>query len=147
MSRTKVIGCPHCGTKNRIQAAAAGVPHCGKCGRTLPWLAEAGEADFAEVVEKSPLPVLVDFWAPWCGPCRIVSPIVEQLAGELAGRLKVVKVNTDEEPRLQQRFGVRGIPSLVLIEDGKERDRVVGALGRDALKNWLESRLASHSKP
>jgi thioredoxin 2 len=147
MSKSKVISCPHCGTKNRIQAAAAGVPHCGKCGRTLPWLAEAGAAEFGEVVEQSPLPVLVDFWAPWCGPCRIVSPVVEQLAGELAGRLKVVKVNTDEEPGLQQRFGVRGIPSLVLIDGGKERDRMVGALGRDALKSWLESRLASPSKP
>ena len=146
MSNSKVISCPHCGTKNRIQAAATGVPHCGKCGRLLPWLAEAGSADFAEVVEKSPIPVLVDFWAPWCGPCKIVSPTVEQLAAELAGKLKVVKVNTDEEPALQQRYGVRGIPSLVLIQGGTERDRVVGALGRDALKTWLESRLASTAK-
>jgi thioredoxin 2 len=146
MSETKVLKCRHCGTKNRIQTAAEGAPHCGRCGRALPWLAEAGSGDFAEVVEKSPLPVLVDFWAPWCGPCRIVSPVVEQLAGELAGRLKVVKVNTDEEPGLQQRFGVRGIPSLVLIAGGSERDRVVGALGHDALRTWLESRLTPAAK-
>jgi thioredoxin 2 len=142
MSDTKVSKCPSCGTKNRVRAAADGAPHCGKCGRTLPWLADTTTSDFAEVVEKSPLPVLVDFWAPWCGPCRMVSPVVEQLAGELAGRLKVAKVNTDEEPALQERFGVRGIPSLVLIEGGKERDRVVGAMGHDPLKSWLESRLA-----
>jgi thioredoxin 2 len=142
MSDAKVVSCPHCSTKNRVRAAATGAPHCGKCGRPLPWLTEAGAADFAEVVEKSPVPVLVDFWAPWCGPCRMVSPVVEQLATELAGRLKVAKVNTDEQPGLQQRFGVQGIPSLVLIESGRERDRVVGALGRDALRSWLEARLA-----
>ena len=147
MSESKVVQCPHCGTKNRVRAAATGAPHCGKCGRPLPWLTEAGAADFSEVVEKSPVPVLVDFWAPWCGPCRVVSPVVEQLAQELAGRLKVSKVNTDDEPGLQQRFNVRGIPSLVLIEGGKERDRVVGAIGREPLKSWLESRLAPATTP
>jgi thioredoxin 2 len=147
MSDTKVIKCPGCGTKNRVRAAAGGAPHCGNCGRTLPWLAKATTSDFAEVVENSTLPVLVDFWAPWCGPCRMVSPVVEQLAGELAGRLKVAKVNTDEEPALQARFGVRGIPSLVLLEGGKERDRVVGAMGHDLLKSWLESRLAPAASP
>ncbi len=147
MSETKVVSCPQCGAKNRVRAAATGAPHCAKCGRSLPWLAEAAAADFADVVEKSPIPVLVDFWAPWCGPCRVVSPLVEQLARELAGRLKVAKVNTDEEPGLQQRFGVRGIPSLVLIEGGRERDRVVGALGRDALRSWIESRLAPAARP
>src|ERR1700686_2766589 len=141
MSESKVVQYPHSGTKNRVRASAAGAPHCGKCGGPLPELTRAGAADFSEVGEKSPIPVLVDFWAPWCGPCRVVSPVVEGLATELAGRLKVTKVNTDEQPGLQQRFGVQGIPSLVLIEGGRERDRVVGALGRDALRSWLESRL------
>jgi thioredoxin 2 len=142
MNDNKTVKCPNCGTKNRVRAAADGAPHCGKCGRALPWLAEAKTGNFADVVEKSPVPVLVDFWAPWCGPCRIVSPVVEQLATELAGRLKVAKVNTDQEPALQERFGIRGIPSLVLIDGGKERDRQVGALGHDVLRSWVESRLA-----
>lgn len=100
-------------------------------------------SDFNAVVEKSPIPVLIDFWAPWCGPCRIVAPAVEKLSNELAGRMKAVKVNTDLEPGLQERFGVRGIPTLVLMDGGKERDRVVGAMGADALRRWVEPRLAS----
>ena len=117
------------------------MPVCGKCGKPLPWLAETHDADFGAVVEKSPIPVLVDFWAPWCGPCRIVAPAVERMSEELAGRLKVVKLNTDDEPALGQRFGVRSIPTLVLIEGGKERDRVVGALNVNALRSWVQARL------
>jgi thioredoxin 2 len=141
MSEPTVVTCPHCGARNRVRAAAQGVPVCGKCGKELPWLARVTAADFEAVVEKSPIPVLVDFWAPWCGPCRIVEPAVEQLSRELAGRLKVAKLNTDEEPALQARFGVRGIPTLALIEGGRERDRVTGAMALPALKSWVEARL------
>jgi thioredoxin 2 len=143
MSEPKVVTCPKCGQKTRVRAAAEGVPHCPKCGAPLPWLADTGTSDFNAVVEGSPIPVLIDFWAPWCGPCRIVAPAVEQLSNELAGRMKAVKVNTDLEPGLQERFGVRGIPTLVLMSGAKERDRVVGALGVDALRRWVEPRLAS----
>jgi len=146
MIEPKVVTCPKCGQKTRVRSAAAGVPHCPKCGQALPWLAEAGTPDFASVVEKSPIPVLIDFWAPWCGPCRIVVPAVERLSDELAGRLKAVKVNTDEEPGLQERFGVRGIPTLVLMDEGRERDRVTGAMGADALRRWVESRLPATAK-
>ena len=146
MSEPKVVTCPKCGQKTRVRSAAAGVPHCPKCGQALPWLAEAGTPDFALVVEKSPIPVLIDFWAPWCGPCRMVAPAVERLSNELAGRLKAVKVNTDEEPGLQERFGVRGIPTLVLMNEGKERDRVTGAMGADALRRWVEPRLPVSTK-
>ena len=141
MSEPTIVSCPKCGQKTRIRSAAEGVPHCPKCGEALPWLAHSGTSDFASVVEKSPIPVLIDFWAPWCGPCRMVGPAVERLSNELAGRLKAVKVNTDLDPGLQERFGVRGIPTLVLMDHGMERDRITGAMGADALRKWVEPRL------
>jgi thioredoxin len=97
------------------------------------------------VVEKAPIAVLIDFWAPWCGPCRIVAPALERLSEELAGKLKVAKLNTDEQPALGERFGVRAIPTLVLIEGGSERDRVTGALNLSALRSWVEARLQSNA--
>jgi thioredoxin 2 len=139
---TAVVRCPGCGRDNRLRSGAAGVPHCGSCGRPLPWLVEASDANFSEVAERSPLPVLIDFWAPWCGPCRMVAPAVEQISRDLAGRLKVVKVNTDRESGLGQRFGVRGIPTLVLMRGGIERDRVTGAISAAALRSWVERQLA-----
>ena len=141
MSEPKVVTCLKCGQKTRIRSAAEGVPHCPTCGEALPWLTDTGSSDFNDVVEKSPIPVLIDFWAPWCGPCRIVAPAVERLSKELAGKLKAVKVNTDLEPGLQERFGVRGIPTLVLMDAAKERGRVVGAMNSDALRRWIEQRL------
>ena len=138
-----VVGCPACGKSNRVRPAAPGAPHCGACGKPLPWLAEADQESFTAVAERSPLPVLVDFWAPWCGPCRMVAPAVEQLSRELAGRLKVVKVNTDLAPDLAARFGVRGIPALLLLVGGREADRVTGALSASALRSWLTAHLAS----
>jgi thioredoxin 2 len=141
MSESKVVTCPECGQKTRIRAAAEGVPHCPKCGEALPWLTDSGASDFNAVVEKSPIPVLIDFWAPWCGPCRMVAPAVERLSNELAGKLKAVQVNTDLEPGLQEKFRVRGIPTLVLMDAGKERDRVTGAMNAEALRRWVESRL------
>ena len=148
MSDPKVIACPSCGQNNRVRADANGVPFCGKCGKPLPWLAETHASDFEAVVEKSPIPVLIDFWAPWCGPCRIVAPAVERLSEELAGKLKVVKLNTDDEPALGLRFGVRSIPTLLLMDGGEERDRVVGALNVNALRSWVQERMpSSAAKP
>ena len=141
MSDPRVVTCPKCGQKTRVRAAAEGVPHCPKCGRPLPWLTEAGASAFGAVAEKSPLPVLIDFWAPWCAPCRIVAPAVEKLSEERAGELKVVKVNTDLAPGLQEKFDIHGIPTLLLMEGGKERDRVTGALNLNALRQWVEQRV------
>src|SRR5229473_6534355 len=116
MSEPTIVTCPKCGQKTRIRSAAEGVPHCPKCGAALPWLTHSGTSDFASVVEKSPIPVLIDFWAPWCGPCRMVAPTVEKLAREMDGRLRVTKVNTDENPGLMNRFGIQGIPTMMIFK-------------------------------
>jgi thioredoxin 2 len=107
----------------------------------LPWVADADEATFPVIAERSLLPVVLDLWAPWCGPCRTVSPILEQLAGEFAGRCKVVKVNVDQSPGVSGRFGVQGIPTLVLLRDGREVGRQVGAAPASRLRDWIRGTL------
>jgi thioredoxin 2 len=139
----ELIKCAHCGRRNRVPAAASGTPRCGNCHEPLQWIVNTSDDGFAEVAEKSPVPVLVDLWAPWCGPCRMVSPALEQLATERAGRIKLVKVNVDESPRLQQRFGIQSIPTLMLLRDGKVIARQVGAAPVDTLRAWLDQSLAS----
>jgi thioredoxin 2 len=140
MSATTIVTCPHCGKKNRIASRPEGLPRCAVCHHALPWIVDADAATFDEEL-KSTLPVLVDFWAPWCGPCRMVTPAVEHLAGEFAGRLKVVKLNTDGAPQIAARYGIQGIPLLVLHRDGQEVDRRVGAVPEPALRQWLEPQL------
>jgi len=137
-----VVACPACGKKNRVPAAAKGSPRCGACRAPFPWLASAGDDDFDLMVSQSPLPVLVDLWAPWCGPCRMVSPAVEDAARVFAGRLKAVKVNVDDAPRVSARFAVQGIPTLLVIEGGRVVARQTGALPADALLSWVERSLA-----
>lgn len=139
----EVIRCANCGRKNRVPPAAAGVPHCGHCHQPLPWIVDAGDEDFAEVAEQASVPVLIDLWAPWCGPCRMVSPALEQLATEMAGRLKLVKVNVDESPKLQQRFGVQAIPTLLVLRGGAVAARQTGAAPAATLRTWLDQALAS----
>jgi thioredoxin 2 len=99
------------------------------------------DSDFADVVEASTIPVLVDMWAPWCAPCRKVSPVLEQLAGEFAGRLKLVKINADEAPALSSRFEVLAIPTLILLEGGKVIDTQVGAAPAAVLRKWVTEKL------
>ncbi|WP_326825799.1 thioredoxin [Streptosporangium sp. NBC_01756] len=145
-SQTKdagVVQCSRCGRKNRLPRAASGIPRCGHCHQPLPWVTEAGDDDFSEVVEAARIPVVVDFWAPWCGPCRMVSPALEQVAADLAGRLKLVKVNVDEAPRLSERFTVQAIPTLVVIDQGRVLTRRSGAAPAPALREWIDDALAA----
>ena len=135
-----IVTCPNCGKKNRLRPQASGVPRCAVCQTLLPWIADADKDSFDEEIRAS-VPVLVDFWAPWCGPCRMVSPVVEKLGRDNVGRMKVVKLDIDGAPDIAARFGVQGIPLLLLIEDGQEVDRLVGAAPEPTLRQWLEPRL------
>ena len=143
----EIIKCPDCGRRNRVPATASGIPHCGHCHQPLPWMADADDGTFTDVVEKAPLPVLVDFWAPWCGPCRMVSPALEQLATERPGRIKLVKINVDESPRLQQRFAVQAIPTLMVMRGGQVIARQAGAAPASELRSWLARGLAAPAPP
>ncbi|NYG07963.1 thioredoxin 2 [Phycicoccus badiiscoriae] len=138
---TTIVVCANCGTKNRVPAVAGGAPRCGKCRNPLAWVVDTSDADFAAVVDRSTIPVLVDVWAPWCGPCRMVSPALEQLATELAGKLKLVKVNADEAPEVSRRFEVQAIPTLVLMNRGQVVVKQVGAAPVPALRSWLTQHL------
>ncbi len=132
-----VVTCPSCDTRNRVRASASAVPKCARCGTRLPWAVDAGEDDFAEEV-RAAVPVVVDLWAPWCGPCRMVSPLLDRLAADRAGEVKVVRVNVDEAPSLAARYRALSIPTILVLRDGVEIDRIVGADPR------LADRIAPH---
>lgn len=125
--------CSRCGAKNRVPSNKLdGHPKCGRCHEGLGTLAEPvkieSAADFDGLVASSPLPVLVDFWATWCGPCHAVAPELEQLARERAGKAVVAKVDTEQLPDVAGRFGIRGIPTMILFRSGQEAGRVSGAM-------------------
>ena len=131
-----IIGCPSCGARNRVGPIKQGIPRCPKCKNELPWVVNADGATFADEVAAS-VPVVVDYWAAWCGPCRMISPVLEDLAERHAGHLKVVKVDVDANPALAEQAGAQSIPLLVVMRDGQERDRIVGAMPRAALEQRL----------
>ena len=142
-----IVPCPQCGRKNRVPAVAGpGTPRCASCSTPLPWTTDAGDDTFVKAVETSTVPVLVDLWAPWCGPCRMVSPALERLARDLAGRIKLVKVNVDEAPNVARRFSVQGIPTLVVMRGKDEIARQTGAAPEHALRAWLEGALEEARK-
>jgi thioredoxin 2 len=134
-----ILTCANCATKNKIRPSERGAPHCGSCGNALPWLVNATDDTFDLEAKAGPA-VVVDLWAPWCGPCRIVGPILEDLSREYAGRLKVVKVNVDENPVTAQRYEAFSIPTMVVIKNGRVVDRIVGAMP----KGQLTIRLTPH---
>lgn len=140
-----VVRCKVCVTKNRVPAGAVGVPKCGKCHSPLPWITQAGDDDFDAVAGSASVPVLVDLWAEWCGPCRMVSPALEDLARSMAGRLKLVKVDVDRAQAVARRFEVQGIPTLLLMWKGQVISRQTGAAPLAELKKWVESALPSGS--
>jgi thioredoxin 2 len=137
----RVVTCDNCGAKNRVAAAAAGHPRCGRCQQPLPWIVDADDSTFGQVADAATVPVLVDVWAPWCGPCRQVTPALEALARENAGRIKLVKVNADESPQTADRFQVQAIPTLLLMRNGAPVARQVGAEPAPRLRRWLEQAL------
>ncbi len=141
-SRSKTVVCESCGRKNRVPASGDGRPKCGNCGTPLPWIVEAGDDDFAEIAEQAAPVVLVDLWATWCGPCRRVSPALEQVARELAGKIKLVKVDVDQAPRLSQRFQVQAVPTLLLLDKGEAIARQAGAAPANVLRQWVEETVA-----
>jgi thioredoxin 2 len=139
----RLIKCPACGTTNRLPQVAPGRKIiCGKCKTRIESPVEVTDTSFAEQIERSSTPVLLDLWAEWCGPCHMLAPTIDQIASELAGRVKVAKLNIDENPNTAARFGVRSIPTLLVLRDGKEVDRLVGVQPKQEIVRRLEKVIA-----
>ena len=146
LDATRVVRCPHCGRKNRVPVAASGRPRCGNCHKPLPWIVDAFDDTFAEIAVKSDPPVIVDMWATWCGPCRMVSPVLEQLATERAGEVKLVKVDVDRAPRLSSRFSVQAVPTLLIMDRGEVIARQAGAAPVAVLRRWFDDAMAQRTR-
>ncbi len=148
---SQMIRCAGCGAANRVpidklqQGPDSGiVPICGRCKTPLPVREPftVTDASFADEVEQSALPVVVDMWAEWCGPCRMIAPALDAIAAEFAGRLRVAKLNVDQNPATSQRFEVQSIPLLVFFKDGREVDRLIGAVPKGEIVRRIQALLA-----
>ena len=143
-STSVIVACANCGAKNRVSldSALQKQPVCGKCKAELPAPAAdpvtVTDANFSQVVENAPVPVLLDLWAAWCGPCRTIAPTIEALARETAGKVLVGKLDVDANQRTAARFGVQGIPTLLILKNGREVDRIVGVQSREAILATLQ---------
>lgn len=148
VAELQLLRCPACGATNRVQREKLEQrlqPVCGRCKSPLP--VDAGpvtvtDATFSAEVERSPLPVLVDMWAPWCGPCRMIAPALDELAAEMAGRVRIAKLNVDENPATSARFEIRNIPALLVFKAGREVDRMLGVRPKAEIVRRLEQVLA-----
>ena len=141
-----LVKCPSCGATNRLPPPQPGrTAVCGKCKTPLEGGASrplhVTDRTFADQVERNPLPVLLDLWADWCGPCHMLSPTIEQLSSELSGRVAVAKLNIDENPATANRFGVRSIPTLLLLKEGREVDRLVGVQPKQEILRHVQAML------
>ena len=145
-----IVACPNCGTKNRVAEDVNGKqPICGKCGSTLPATASDNrpqpvtDASFSrDVIDaSSSRPVLVDAWAEWCGPCRTIAPVLDQLAAESAGRYKIAKLNVDENPRTSGQFNIRSIPALLIFKNGRLVDQIVGVQPKPTIAARLQAQI------
>ena len=147
----QVVTCRNCGARNRVDEArlASSDAKCGRCGEKLVAVAGAGEQDAKpvvitdqtferEVLQATGRPVLVDCWAPWCGPCRMIGPILDQLAAESQGRYRIAKLNVDDNPQIAARFQIASIPTMLIFKDGKLIDRLIGAQPKQAIADRLQ---------
>ena len=144
MSEGLHIVCPHCNAVNRIPSQRLGDgPKCGKCSRSLftAHPVELTASAFQQHLQRNDIPLLVDFWAPWCGPCKMMAPAYEQAAGQLEPRVRVAKVNTEEQQSLGATYGIRSIPTLALFRNGSEVARQAGAMGAADIVRWVQSQL------
>ena len=144
-----IVSCNSCGAKNRVPVSRLeDRPVCGKCKAPLPAPSapnrpvDVSDASFQNEVLAGPLPVLVDCWAPWCGPCKMVAPILDEIAGDYAGRIKVAKLNVDENPGTASQFRIQSIPTMILFKNGREVDRLVGAAPKQGIVNFFRDQLS-----